>query len=123
MKASGGSVIMIVEDSMKIYWVEKFRHISIDCLEKHTDVSIHLHIQDWIDTYEPWDNTEVNFSSMSTWINGKYKRRDVVLIGDNDYRPIKWKCPCCDNWNYELTFCDNAGATASCNECNAFLEF
>lgn len=108
---------------MNIHYVNQFRHISISCLENNSGRSIDSHIAEWLELYDEYQYNVIKFGSQSVWIGGKYKQRDVIYINSDDYRPIKWRCPSCNNWNYELTFCDNSGATACCDECDNFLEF
>ena len=107
---------------MDTLFIEKFTWISIDCLEKHTNQPIEIHIQDWIDTLDPWDNRDIRFDKSSDFVGNKYRLKDVIYIGDCDYRPIKWKCELCNLWNYELRFADVSGSTTSCKFCNESFE-
>ena len=87
--------------------VEDTKTIRIETLEKQSKVSIEKWVADWNDEDE---SVEI-VSQTEIW------------IGDVDYRPVKWKCPNCRRWNYQLTFMDETGAAAVCNYCNSDNEF
>jgi len=87
--------------------VDKVRTIRIGTLEDKSKKTIEDWIAEWNDENEP-----VEIASQTE-----------IIIGEIEYQPVKWQCPDCKRWNYELTFVDNAEAAACCEHCHKCNEF
>lgn len=87
--------------------VENIKVIRIATLENH----LHQHIDDIIALDNPDGEPVVIRTQTEIW------------IGEIDYEPIKWQCPECHRWNYQLQYCDPAGAMAICDYCHVDGEF
>ncbi|MCP4540641.1 MAG: hypothetical protein GY832_26180 [Chloroflexi bacterium] len=92
------------------------KNIRIVTLEKKSGLDIEDWIAFWNDEDEP-----VRRERFTDRFDGS--RLQLIIIGEEEYLPIKWKCPECGRWNYELSFWDNSGAMAVCDYCHADGEF
>lgn len=86
--------------------VENIRRIRIDTLEKHTNRLIEDHVAEMQESGEGYE--------IAT---------QIIWLGEIDLEPIKWKCPDCGRWNYQLQYVDPSGAMAVCAYCGNDNEF
>lgn len=87
--------------------IEDYRRIRINTLERKSGILL----TDWIADFNSDNESIVKVDSME------------ILIGECEYTPLKWKCPACGRWNYELMYLDPAGALVVCEFCEEDAEF